>query len=180
MSRRDIDAAQLRDLLTRPYAFGEHVDLRGHQVHGPLQIEHQSICGFDLSDCLFDSELSFSGCVFQGLSWFKGAVFTQSVNFVAARFCNDARFDHSRFEQVADFSGVEMRGVGCFDDAVAQRTFAMNDATSYGNLSLARSVFHQGFQLRNATLMGGLWKPHCAPNQIQDIDSCTVLGRVET
>ena len=176
---REIDAADVKALLLRPYLFGECVDLPNFSIRGALEITDANIGGVDLTGCVFKDPVDFSNSVFQGLAWFKNVEFCGSVNCHRVQFSSDARFDKAEFHHGARFSNAAFCGIGCFDGVVAHKPVSMEESIAYGNLSLPNCDFQGAMLLKNATLMGGLWMPGTRVGQLHNMDTCTVLGRVE-
>lgn len=176
---REIHAAEVHSLLLSPYQFGECIDLQNHSIRGVLEISDSKICGVDFSGCIFNDHIDISNSVFQGLSWFKNVAFRSTVSFHRMQFSSDARFDSAGFYDGANFSKAAFCGVGCFDGVVAHKLVSMEESIAYGNLSLSNCDFQHALLLNNATLMGGLWMPGTNVEQLINMDTCTVLGRVQ-
>ena len=90
--------AELRDILSKPWVFGEAADLKGVIIEDALDLSGLKLCGFDLAGSRFEGPVTAKHTHFQGLSWFEGAEFQQDVDFSAAQFDNDAKFEAAIFE----------------------------------------------------------------------------------
>jgi uncharacterized protein YjbI with pentapeptide repeats len=177
MTGRHLDAATVKARATRPYVFGETVDLRGLRLTEPLDLSHCSLTNVDFSGTTFEGPVTCAGATFSGLAWFKGCTFKGNAVFSAGLFESDARFDGAVMHDVFKFDRVELRGVGAFDHAWFQGA-RFDDLIAMGNLSFAAAIFAADVSCRNMQCLGGLWLDGTRFAASPDFHGTDVHGRM--
>jgi hypothetical protein len=141
--------------LTRPWAHGEHCDLRAADVNAPLTLDGAALRSFDATEARFAQGLSARRALFRGMAWLHRAEIAGSCDFSGARFRNDLRLDGITCARL-NLSGCRFEGVLSLDGARIGE-LDLSGALCLANLSLGALTVSGHMSLRETEIMGGIW-----------------------
>jgi uncharacterized protein YjbI with pentapeptide repeats len=167
--------AEIAADLSRPWRHGEHLDLAGAVIEGPLVLDGLTLRGVDLSRATLTGGLSARGARFMGLCWLRGAAVDGDCDLAGASFRTDLRADGLVAGEVS-LSRCRIEGVLSLARARVA-ALRLDAALVMANATLEGAEAAM-LDLSGATILGGLWTPGAWIGRLTG--SAEVEGRVRS